>query len=81
MIVNEDEFQQPVTLEEGIVSYPFHIDTKYYTADVQVCTLQAHTEGSPEFISSIQAVIFYFDSKKVSTCYLSLQKLQFNLCL
>ncbi|XP_034239926.1 alpha- and gamma-adaptin-binding protein p34-like [Thrips palmi] len=64
LIVNEDEFQQSVILEEGIIAYPWHIDTKYYTADIHVCALQEKTLGSPDFANSVQAVIVYFDSSK-----------------
>lgn len=64
LIVKGDEFQQSISLENGIVAYPWHIDTKYYTADVHVCTLNEKTLGSPDFADSVQAVIVYFDSSK-----------------
>ncbi|KAJ1525901.1 hypothetical protein ONE63_009090 [Megalurothrips usitatus] len=64
LIVSGDEFQKPMPLEDGIVAYPWHIDTKYYTADVHVCALQKKTLGSAEFANSVQAVILFFDSTK-----------------
>ncbi|KAE8752537.1 hypothetical protein FOCC_FOCC000659 [Frankliniella occidentalis] len=64
MIVNDEEFNQSSDLENGIVAYPWHIDTKYYTADVHVCTLQDKNLGTTEFAESVQAVIIYFDSRK-----------------
>lgn len=71
MIVKQEEFNQPTVLEDGIIAYPWHIDTKYYTADVQVCAVERKTLGSPQFIESVQAVVVHFDSRKVWNFYYS----------
>ncbi|KAK3929951.1 Alpha- and gamma-adaptin-binding protein p34 [Frankliniella fusca] len=64
VIVNAEEFEQPCDLQKGFIAYPWHIDTKYYTADVHVCTLEEKHLGIAEFAESVQAVILYFDSGK-----------------
>jgi len=55
---------------EGIYSYPWHIDTKYYTADVLLCTSDDRTIGDESFAESVQAFVVIFDSKEV--CYIEL---------
>ena len=50
---------------ESVMSYDWHIDTKYYTADVQLCTTNARTIGDENFADSVQAFVAYFDSQEV----------------
>ena len=50
---------------EKIEAYPWHVDTKYYTADVRLCTTDTRTIGDEEFANSVQALVLIFDSKKV----------------
>lgn len=52
--------------EEGLVSYPWYIDTKYYEADVTLSALKTKTLCSPEFARSVHGFIIYFDSEKPS---------------
>ena len=47
---------------EQIESYPWHIDTKYYTADVRLCTTETRTFGDEEFAASVHGFILYFDT-------------------
>ena len=65
MIVKEDEFTKPTTLHSQITAYPWHIDTKYYTTDVHICTLEDNACDLDAFTSSVEAVILQFDSNKV----------------
>ena len=53
---------------EGVCSYPWHIDNKYYTADVLLCTTDNRTIGDKAFAEAVQAFIVMFDSKQVC-CY------------
>ncbi|KAK7478404.1 hypothetical protein BaRGS_00030329 [Batillaria attramentaria] len=52
---------------ECIQSYDWHIDTKYYTADVKLCTTATRTIGDQSFAESVQAFVVYFDSHEVSS--------------
>jgi hypothetical protein len=53
---------------ENIWRYDWHIDTKYYTADIQLCCTTGRTIGNKEFSELVQAVIIYFDPQQVATC-------------
>lgn len=48
---------------ESIKSYPWHIATKYYNADVQFCTTNYPTIGDQEFSENVEAIILSFDTK------------------
>ena len=50
---------------EEIYSYPWHIETKYYTADIHLCTSATRTFGDEDFAASVQAFVLYFDSNEV----------------
>lgn len=52
-------------MEDGINAYLWHIDTKYYTADVDLCSVEKKTLGSEQFAVSVEAVVILFDSNKV----------------
>jgi len=47
---------------EQIESYPWHIDTKYYTADVRLCTTETRTFGDEDFAASVHGFILYFNT-------------------
>jgi len=53
---------------EDVCSYPWHIDNKYYTADVLLCTTHNRTIGDKAFAEAVQAFIVVFDSKQVCCC-------------
>ncbi|XP_074651248.1 alpha- and gamma-adaptin-binding protein p34-like [Tubulanus polymorphus] len=46
-----------------ISAYNWAVDTKYYTADVNLCIAASRTIGTEEFADSVQAIILVFDSK------------------
>ena len=50
---------------EDIVSFDWHVITKYYTATVRLCTTQHRTIGDKTFADSVQAVILTFDPDQV----------------
>ncbi len=53
-------------ITEQIEAYPWHLDTKYYTADVNICTTPTRTFGDEEFAESVQGFVIYFDSTQVN---------------
>jgi len=65
VILGVDELPEPTKFEDGIIAYPWHIDTKYYTADVNLCSVEKKTLGSEQFAMSVEAVVMHFDSNKV----------------
>jgi hypothetical protein len=65
VILGIDELPEPTKLEDGINAYPWHIDTKYYTTDVNLCSVEKKTLGSEQFAMSVEAVVIHFDSNKV----------------
>ncbi|KAK3097520.1 hypothetical protein FSP39_010401 [Pinctada imbricata] len=48
-------------LLEDIKGYDWHIETKYYTADIKLCSTQNRTIGNPQFAESMQAIVLMFD--------------------
>ncbi|KAJ9584212.1 hypothetical protein L9F63_021447, partial [Diploptera punctata] len=64
LILGVDELPEPTQLEDGIFAYPWHIDTKYYTTDVNLCSVEKKTLGSEQFAMSVEAVVINFDSNK-----------------
>lgn len=52
---------------ENIWHYDWHINTKYYTADIHLCYTTVRTIGNKEFAELVQAVIIYFDPKTESS--------------
>ena len=78
-ILHVSELPEGQAVVESVMSYDWHIDTKYYTADIQLCTTNARTIGDKTFAESVQAFVIYFDSQEVSvlplgftSCVLSL---------
>lgn len=65
VILGVDELPEPSQIEDGINAYPWHIDTKYYTTDVNLCSVEKKTLGSEQFAVSVEAVVIHFDSNKV----------------
>ena len=57
---------------EDIVGYDWRIDTKYYTADVELCITDKRTIGDQQFADNVQAFIVHFDPENVSCIILIL---------
>jgi len=64
-ILSVEELPTSANVLEGVYSYPWHIDTKYYTADVLLCTTNERTIGDKSFAEAVQAFVVMFDSKEV----------------
>ncbi|XP_052701441.1 alpha- and gamma-adaptin-binding protein p34-like [Crassostrea angulata] len=47
---------------EDIVSYSWNIDTKYYTAEIKLCTTKKRTVGTEEFADGVEAIVIYFNA-------------------
>jgi hypothetical protein len=62
-----DQLPVSVCLVEDIYAYPWHIETKYYSADVSLCTTDSRTVGDKSFADSIHAFVVTFDSKMSSS--------------
>ena len=73
-----EELPASVHVLEDVYSYPWHIDTKYYTADVLLCTTIDRTIGDKSFADAVQAFVVMFDSKEV--CCISLWSIHYLLC-
>jgi alpha- and gamma-adaptin-binding protein p34 len=61
-----DELPEAIVLDTEIHAYPLHLDTKYYTADIHLCTMKLKTIGCQDFAESVGATVIKFDSDKVS---------------
>jgi len=42
--------------------HPLHLETKYYTADVNLCILESPTIGDQKFAESVEAVILFYSN-------------------
>lgn len=80
VILGVDELPEPTKFEEGIIAYPWHVDTKYYTADVNLCSIEKKTLGSEQFAKSVEAVVIHFDSNKVYMNNRCLTGVEFSKC-
>ncbi|XP_067666807.1 alpha- and gamma-adaptin-binding protein p34-like [Haliotis asinina] len=67
LILGTENLPTAQHVTESVKAYDWHIDTKYYTADVNLCTSLSRTIGNQEFATSVQAFIVYFDPKQEST--------------
>ena len=58
---------------EDIVSYDWKIDTKYYTAEIKLCSTTKRTVGTEEFADGVQAVVIYFNADQVLINWLEIR--------
>ena len=65
-ILSVDELPSPTPRIESIVGYPWSVNTKYYTADIELCTTESRTIGDQQFAESVEAFIAYFDCAQVT---------------
>lgn len=66
-ILQAEKLPQCEHILENITSYKWSIDTKYYTADVDLCLTMKRTIGDQKFAESVQAFIAYFDAEEEKT--------------
>lgn len=77
VVIGDEASCTPSYIEEGvnITAYPWHVNTKYYVADVHLCSMAGKGLAPQHFASTVQAIILYFDSNQVNKifdffCYL-----------
>lgn len=63
---SEDKLAGFLSEEDNVVSYKWMLDNKYYTADINLSILKCKYITSPEFAETVEAVILYVDTQKVS---------------
>ncbi|CAN0324993.1 unnamed protein product [Lampetra planeri] len=61
---SEGSADESVTSEDGVESFPWRIDNKYYSASVRLCPLRSKSLVSREFGESVQAFLAYFDASQ-----------------
>lgn len=54
---------------EDMNIYNWHINTKYYEADVRLCSKQDRSLSTPEFASSVEGVVIFFEPQSVSPIF------------
>ncbi|XP_071964050.1 alpha- and gamma-adaptin-binding protein p34-like [Antedon mediterranea] len=65
-IIGQEELPEHTNVIEEIIGYPWTVDNKYYTADIQLCTTTQKTIGTAEFAESVNAVVIITDDKSGS---------------
>lgn len=66
---------------EAVRFYPWTIDNKYYSAEVNLCVVPSKFLVTAEIAESVQAFVVYFDSTQVSSCFQwGLHQPDFVLC-
>lgn len=60
-VLNRD-LADPVIIDPNISAYPWHIDNKYYSTDVNLCAVHSKAISNEDFASSVDAVIICFDA-------------------
>ncbi|KAK6179780.1 hypothetical protein SNE40_012062 [Patella caerulea] len=65
-ILNVNELPASSTVAENVDAFPWKIDTKYYTATINLCTTDTRTIGDETFAESVQAFIVHFNNKEKS---------------
>lgn len=54
---------------EAVRFYPWTIDNKYYSAEVNLCVVPNKFLVTAEIAESVQAFVVYFDSTQVGSCF------------
>ena len=66
-ILGEVELPSAVNIVEDIKGFPWHVDTKYYNADIHLCITSKRTIGNKAFADSVHAFVVHFDAQEVIT--------------
>lgn len=64
LILNVDELPCSSEVDENIQAFPWYIDTKYYTADIKLCSIDKKSLGSEQFAETVEAIVICFDSNR-----------------
>ncbi|XP_038622748.1 alpha- and gamma-adaptin-binding protein p34 [Tachyglossus aculeatus] len=61
-ILGTEDLDADVLTNEGVRFYPWTLDNKYYSADINLCVVPNQFLVTSEIAESVQAFIVYFDS-------------------
>ncbi|XP_052803443.1 alpha- and gamma-adaptin-binding protein p34-like [Mya arenaria] len=62
-ILNQETVPEEKSIVENIRGYEWNVDTKYYTAIVDLCVTEERTIGDQQFADNLQAFVVYFDAE------------------
>ncbi|XP_023568470.1 alpha- and gamma-adaptin-binding protein p34 isoform X2 [Octodon degus] len=65
-ILGREDLLVEVTSNDAVRFYPWTIDNKYYSADINLCVVPNKFLVTPEIADSVQAFVIYFDSSQKS---------------
>ncbi|XP_006831570.1 PREDICTED: alpha- and gamma-adaptin-binding protein p34 isoform X2 [Chrysochloris asiatica] len=65
-ILGTEDLIAEVTSNDAVRFYPWTIDNKYYSADINLCVVPNKFLVTPEVAESVQAFVVYFDSSQKS---------------
>ncbi|KAL0274434.1 UNVERIFIED_CONTAM: hypothetical protein PYX00_006857 [Menopon gallinae] len=60
----DGDTSEKIVINDDIDAYPYHIDNKYYTTDINLCCLKRKVISNETFASTVQGTVIYFDSTK-----------------
>ena len=61
-IIGTQDLPESACEIEDIQSYPWKVETKYYTADIRICCTKRRTIGDQNFADNVHAFVVHFDS-------------------
>ena len=64
-ILGTEDVVVEVTADDAVRFYPWTIDNKYYSADINLCVVPNKFLVTAEIAESVQAFVVYFDSTQV----------------
>ena len=67
-ILGAEDAVVEVTANDAVRFYPWTIDNKYYSADINLCVVPNKFLVTAEIAESVQAFVVYFDSTQVRFC-------------
>lgn len=68
-ILGTEDAGVEATCGDTVRFYPWTIDNKYYSAEVNLCVVPSKFLVTAEIAESVQALVIYFDSTQVSSCF------------
>lgn len=67
-ILGTEDAVVEATSSDAVRFYPWTIDNKYYSAEVNLCVVPSKCRVTAEIAEAVQAFVVYFDSTQVSAC-------------
>jgi hypothetical protein len=66
-ILGTEDAVVEATSSDAVRFYPWTIDNKYYSAEINLCVVPSKFLVTAEIAESVQAFVVYFDSTQVSS--------------